>query len=415
MKKNYFDIVIAGAGLVGQPLAVALAENGLRVAILEKHPKPQKKSLSNFDGRAFTIASSSAKMLRNLDMWNDDIANPITSIGIRHQRMDRSFQLKNDILFALSDVSEDIDAFGYVIESALLQDILFKKTSSLDNIKILENTHVKRIDRDSSSILVSLNNGDTLKASLLVGADGATSSIRKLANLDVPKVKYSQNAIVCSIEHEQNHNNHGDELYTSNGPFAVLPMTNNRSNIVISHNHNIANALYKQNDANFKSFLEQRIVNRLGKISLIGKRFSYPLSRLRVRSLIAERVALVGDAAHVMLPVAGQGLNLGLRDVAALAETIVGDYSKKYDFGTTKNLKKFQSWRQTDIFSLVAITDASQKIFDNDSPLLHILRSQAIRAMENCPQAKQVFIRQAMGNVGDLPLLLKGQKLNNLY
>ena len=409
--KDIFDILITGSGFAGQALAHALAGKGLKVGIIERDKNPNAKITEDFDGRATTVSATSVDMLDVLDLWNKEKANPIKSIGIRQQGLLNSFGQHNQIDFKTTDVTPKVDAFGYVMENQYMRKMFLERTAKLQDITWYHGMEISGIAQHSHALQVECNHNQSFYTKLLVGADGGNSAVRKLAGLEPHRYRYSQNAIVASIAHELAHKDHADELYTTKGPFAVLPMTGNRSNIVISHQQRFAEMLMTQNHITFLDFIKRRIAGRLGNIETIGKRHSYPLYRLRTKKMTAHRIALIADAAHVIHPVAGQGLNLGFRDVAALGETIINALKTGQEIGSDAQLRSYENWRSFDVFALTAFTDLSHRIFDNAYPSLQLLRRLSLRTMQQSPALKQQFIKRAMGKIVNPPLLLEGKAL----
>jgi 2-octaprenyl-6-methoxyphenol hydroxylase len=264
---------------------------------------------------------------------------------------------------------------------------------------------------NARGIDVQLKDGDTISARLLVGADGAKSAVRDVANIAIHGWDYDQSAIVTTVAHERDHNGRAEEHFLPAGPFAILPLTGKRSSIVWTETKAEAARIVALPDAEFHAELEKRFGLKLGDIEVAGPRRAFPLGLFTARSFIADRVALIGDAAHIIHPIAGQGLNMGLRDAAALAETIADAARLGLDPGDANVLERYQRWRRFDTMSMGAATDGLNRLFSNENDALRIVRDVGLGLVERMPALKRVFIREAAGFTGDVPKLLKGEAL----
>ncbi len=251
----------------------------------------------------------------------------------------------------------------------------------------------------------------SLSARLLVAADGARSVIREQAGIAVHGWDYDQAGIVTTIAHERDHNGRAEEHFLPAGPFAILPLTGNRSSIVWTESKAEAARLVALPDAEFLAELEQRFGLHLGDLAIAGPRRAFPLGLHVARSFIAERIALVGDAAHVIHPIAGQGLNMGLRDAAALAEAVIDSARLGIDVGAVSTLERYQRWRRFDTMAMGVATDGLNRLFSNNSDVLRLVRDMGLGLVDRMPNLKEFFIREAAGLTGDVPKLLKGEAL----
>jgi 2-octaprenyl-6-methoxyphenol hydroxylase len=264
---------------------------------------------------------------------------------------------------------------------------------------------------DGAAIRVGLADGGTISARLLVAADGARSSIRERAGIAVHGWEYGQSAIVTTVSHERDHEGRAVEHFLPAGPFAILPLKGRRSSIVWTETTKEAERIIALPDDAFHAELEQRFKLHLGDISAVGARRAHPLGFFVARSFIAERIALVGDAAHLIHPIAGQGLNMGMRDIAALAEVIVDAARLGLDIGGAEVLERYQRWRRFDTMTMGVMTDGLNRLFSNRSAMLRLVRDVGLGLVDRVPNLKQLFIREAAGLVGDVPKLLRGKSL----
>jgi 2-octaprenyl-6-methoxyphenol hydroxylase len=260
-------------------------------------------------------------------------------------------------------------------------------------------------------VTVSLEDGGRLRAGLVVGAEGRRSTIRAVAGIRTTGWRYDQTAVVCTVSHQKPHDGVAHEYFLPSGPFAMLPLTQNRCNIVWTERPAIAETLRNMAEADFLAELRMRFGEHLGQVTVAGPRFAYPLSLQIAEKLIAPRMALIGDAAHGVHPIAGQGLNVGLRDVAALAESIVDGMRVGLDAGDPEMLARYQRWRRFDSLSLALVMDGFNRVFSNDLPYLRGLRGGGMALVDAIAPARRLFMREAAGGSGDLPRLLRGEAL----
>jgi 2-octaprenyl-6-methoxyphenol hydroxylase len=270
---------------------------------------------------------------------------------------------------------------------------------------------VAGFEATSNAVDVALAGGETISARLLVGADGARSKIRETADIAVHGWDYDQSAIVTTVAHERPHNGRAEEHFLPAGPFAILPLTGNRSSIVWTETAREAERIVALPDAEFLVELEKRFGLHLGDLQVTGARRAFPLGLFTAREFIAERLALIGDAAHIIHPIAGQGLNMGLRDVAALAEAIADAARLGLDIGAPDVLERYQRWRRFDTMTMGVATDGLNRLFSNHSDVLRLARDVGLGVVERIPVLKRVFIREAAGFTGEVPKLLRGEAL----
>lgn len=402
--KHTHDTIIIGGGLVGMATAVALADAGLRVAIVERTPPPTQLQES-FDGRVSAIALGSQKLFSQLGVWPHlaPDAEPIHDIRVID---------KNSPLFLHYDHREvGNEPFGWILENRHIRAGLFARAADLPRLELFSPATVVTSQTLPGHVEVTLADGRHLAAPLLIAADGKHSRLREQAGIKAHTLPYQQTAIVCTIAHSEPHHGLALERFLPIGPFAVLPMQHNRSSLVWTESHERAKLMLELPDDLFLREIERRVGGYLGALSLAGERFSYPLKLVHAESYIAPRLALVGDAAHGIHPIAGQGVNLGFRDVAALAEVLVEAKRLGLDMGAESTLQAYTRWRSFDALAMVATTDLLTRLFSNNIfPLVHA-RRLGLGLVGKLPPVKRFFMRHAMGMEGDLPRLMRGEKL----
>jgi 2-octaprenyl-6-methoxyphenol hydroxylase len=301
------------------------------------------------------------------------------------------------------------EPFAHMIENRHLIDALVAKAKDLG--VDLRAGAVAGFAQAGNTIDVELADGETIPARLLVGADGARSKIRETAGIATHGWNYDQSAIVTTVAHEREHNGRAEEHFLSAGPFAILPLTGKRVSIVWTESAREAERVVALPDAEFHAELEKRFGLHLGDLKVIGPRRAFPLGLFTARSFIAERLALVGDAAHIIHPIAGQGLNMGLRDVAALAEAVADTARLGLDIGGPDVLERYQRWRRFDTMTMGVATDGLNRLFSNHSDVLRLARDIGLGVVERMPALKRIFIREAAGFTGEVPKLLRGEML----
>jgi 2-octaprenyl-6-methoxyphenol hydroxylase len=300
---------------------------------------------------------------------------------------------------------------GHMVEDRHLRRALIEAVASTKGITLMNGETLTAQTVDASSVTLSLASGKTLRARLLVGADGRGSGTAARAGIKRIGWGYAQTALVCAISHEKPHGGVAHQFFMPPGPLAILPLTENRSSIVWSETAEAAEKINALSDEAYLDVLLPRFGDFLGEISLAGARYTYPLSLSLAHSMTADRVALLGDAAHGVHPIAGQGLNAGMRDVAALAEVIADAQRRGQDIGSVTVLDQYQVWRRFDNTALALATDSFNRLFSNDNPLLRLARDIGMAAINAMPGARRGFIREAAGLTGDLPRLMQGEAL----
>ena len=401
------DVAIGGAGFAGLALAIALRQGlgeGFSVTVVD----PALAAVQSKDSRASAIAAAARRLFEAIEVWDAVAAQaqPILDMVVTDSKLDDAVR---PILLTFGGDVEPGEPFAHMVENRHLVDALVKKAKELG--VELRTGAVAGFEHADHAVDVKLADGETMPARLLVGADGARSKIRELAGIATHGWNYDQSAIVTTVAHEREHQGRAEEHFLPAGPFAILPLTGKRASIVWTETAREAERIIALPDEEFHAELEKRFGLHLGDISVVGPRRAFPLGLFTARSFIGERLALVGDAAHIIHPIAGQGLNMGLRDVAALAEAIADAARLGLDIGGTQVLERYQRWRRFDTMTMGVATDGLNRLFSNSSDVLRLMRDVGLGVVERIPALKRVFIREAAGFTGDVPKLLRGEAL----
>ena len=404
------DVLIAGGGLNGPALALALAGAGLRVIVVDARPAPARAE-AGFDGRAYALAIASKRLLQAIGVWPHvaDRAQPILTIRASDGRAG-----EGPAPFFLTFDAHEIEEgpMGFMLEDRYLYAAFLAAIAATPAITLLSGETVVAQHTDPQGVTVRLASGRQLAARVLIGCDGRGSGGAARAGIRRVGHGYGQTALVTAVHHDQHHQGCAQQFFMPAGPLAILPLAGgHHSSIVWSETDAQAAALQALDDAAYLAALRPRFGDHLGQIELAGARFTYPLALSLAESYISDRVALAGDAAHGVHPVAGQGLNLGLRDVAALAEVLVLAQRRGDDIGSGVTLEAYQQWRRFDATTLALGMDAVTRLFSNDNPLLRLGRDLGLGMVNALPGLRRRLIRQAAGLQGDLPRLLTGRPL----
>lgn len=409
-EREGYRVVIAGGGFAGGVLALALATLApglLRVTLVDAAPKAAVKKR---DPRGLALSAASKTLLEAVGLWPRlaQDAQAIESIEITDSPLNASLRPH---LLGFDDELIGPGTRAHLVEAGDLHDAISEAVASNAAIEVHAPDTVEDTEADAFGADVRLASGSTLRAALLVGADGKRSRLRERAGIKCIGWSYPQMGIVATVAHERPHRGRAVQHFLPAGPFAILPLKGNRSSIVWTEEKTKAEALMKGDDANFESELARRFGHRLGKISLEGERQSFPLAFQMARSFVGHRLALVGDAAHVVHPLAGQGLNIGLRDVAALVETVIDAARLGLDIGSATTLERYQRWRRFDGAFSGAVMDGLNRLFSNDNAPLRTLRDLGLGVVDRAPGLKRFLVREAAGATGDVPRLMKGEAL----
>ena len=396
------EVLVIGGGMVGGILACALDGAGIAAVVVDRQA-PSTVLDPAFDGRASAIALASQRALTALDLWPALSANAAPILDIRVSEGESLLFLHFDHK-ALGGTP-----FGYMVENRMLRRALHQRLPDLASVGYVAPAELVSLDLGATGVEAALADGRTIRARLAVGADGRNSWARRQAGIRVTRWSYDQVGVVCAVAHERPHRNVAHERFLPAGPFAILPLKNNRSSIVWTERADLAPAIMALDDSGFEAELSLRFGDFLGTVNLVGGRWSHALSLQFAASLIARRLALVGDAAHGMHPIAGQGLNMGIRDVAALVEVLCDARRLGLDLGEAGVLDRYQRWRRFDSALMLAATDGLNRLFSNTVEPLRLIRDTGLAIVHRLPALKRIFARQAMGLAGDLPRLLKGR------
>ena len=401
-----YDLAIVGGGMTGLTLACAVAGAGLRVLLIERQPLAAAVA-PGFDGRVTAIAQGSRRLFEVLGLWADLAADaqPIQDIrvGERHSPLTVRYYHR-----AVGD-----QPLGHIVENRLIRAALLRRVQALagHGLTLAAPAAIAGFRWREPGVRLRLVDGRTPSCALVAAAEGRSSPTRAAAGIEVLRWDYRQTGIVATLAHERPHRGLAVERFFPEGPFALLPMTGRRSSIVWAAHDRLAHELTQLDDEAFLGELEERVGDALGALTLAGPRWHYPLSMVQARRYTGPRLALVGDAAHAIHPLAGQGWNLALRDVAALAELVVDARRLGLDPGGAMLLARYERWRRFDALALIAITDGLNRLFGNDLLPLRVVRELGLGVVERIAPLKQFFMRHAMGVLGDLPRLMRGEAL----
>lgn len=398
------DVLIVGGGMAGQTLAAAMGGVGLAVVLVDRE-RPVETRARAYDGRTSAIAFGAMRALDGIGLWPRlaDSAEPILEIRVSDR--DSPFFLHYD------HAALGKDPLGYIVENTAIRNALGAHLAALPTVQVLAPASVTQLERARGGATATLDDGRTVRAPLAVAADGRNSPMRRAAGINVAEWSYPQTGLVCTIAHEKPHRGVAHERFLPAGPLAVLPMRGDRSSIVWTERAGLAPAMLDLDDASFAREIENRFGPHLGAMTLEGARWSYPLSFTLADRYVARRLALLGDAARAIHPIAGQGFNLGLRDAAVLAEVVVDAARLGLDPGDAGVLERYERWRRFDGLALAATTDLLNRLFSTAFPPVQMVRDLGLAAVNQIPQLKRFFMRDAMGTAGDLPRLVRGEAL----
>lgn len=407
-----FDVVIAGAGYVGLAVAVGIAQArpSLRLAIVDAAPEGVWRN----DGRCSAIAAAACRMLDQLGCWQElaPRAQAITDMIVTDSR---TSDPTRPVFLTFDGEVAPGEPFAHMLANRDLNASLRRRAGEL-GIDMIEGVGVTRFDTGAKETLVHLADGVTLAARLLVAADGVKSRLRDMAGIRTVHWDYGQSGIVCTVQHERPHGGRAEEHFLPAGPFAILPLLpddkgNNRSSIVWTERTEDAARLVAEEPIVFEAELEQRFGLKLGEIRVVDRPRAWPLGLTLARDFVKPRFALAGDAAHGIHPIAGQGLNLGFKDAAALAEVVVEADRLGEDIGAIDVLERYQQWRRFDTLQMGITTDVLNRLFSNDFGPLRAVRDIGLGFVERMPRMKDFFIRQAAGLSTQAPRLLRGEAI----
>ncbi len=401
--ENQYDIVIAGGGMIGSSLALALAPLKLRVAVVEAVRRAEKQQPS-FDDRSTALSRSSQRMFEAMGLWSDiaESSTPITSIHVSDRGR-----------FGFSHINakeQGVEALGYVVINRTLGEVLQQALIGVDEIELVCPGKISSVELQPDRAIVAVEALDgtsrTLSCRLLVACDGANSAVRDMVGISVSRVDYEQTAVIGNLWPERPPENRAFERFTDSGPIALLPVSDDRAAFVWTLSPGQADAVMQLSDDQFTNELQDAFGFRLGQFSRVGARAAYPLALSKASRLVATRCVLVGNAAHGLHPVAAQGFNLGLRDVAALSDCIAD--AKTGDLGDAEILDEYRKWRRADQRKLVRITDGIVRLFGSARAPVRALRNLGMLGFDLVPGVRSLFAKHMMGLAGRLPRLSRG-------
>ena len=403
--KRKFDIIVVGAGINGQVMSLAAARQGFSVALIDQK-KIVEDALKKFDGRAYAIAFSSIKMLKNLDLWDkiSKTAQPVLNIKVSHGTLERG-PSSASITFKNADIEES--PMAQMVEDRFLRQCINSEIKKNNLVDVIEQKKVIQVIDYKNKKQLILNDSSKIQTSLVVASDGVKSPITKAMGIRKVGWKYKQSGLVCAVEHEYSSNNTAFQHFLPAGPLAILPLQNNIASIVWTENIQNAFTISKMSDDEYLEALHKRFGDFLGPLKLTGKRFSFPLSLSIAEKYVTNNFAVIGDAAHGYHPIAGQGLNAGLRDIAALMDVITSARDRGENFSSHNVLNRYQEWRRFDNQTLGFATDYFNKMFSSYNPLLGSVRNFGMNIIERSGYGKREFMKQAAGLNGDLPTLMR--------
>lgn len=408
MMETDYDLLIVGGGMVGASLACALAGQPLRVGLIEAAPLAASAHPS-YDDRTIALAQGTKRILQTLGLWDtlEATAEPIRQIHISE---------RGGVGFAQLDCREEgVDALGYVAEARRIGAALLAKLPNLSGVDLLCPARLERVTVEPDAVRATVRAGEDrtveLRSKLVVAADGARSPVREQLGVAALRWEYGQQAVIANVTPTLPHRQIAYERFTEDGPMALLPMTDNRCAVVCTVHDSDAAAVLALDDAGFIALLHRRFGDRLGAFARVGRRQAYPLFLLKAREHARARVAFIGNAAHTLHPIAGQGFNLGIRDVAALAEVIADAGRTGQDIGDLAVLDRYANWRRWDQRQTIAFTDVLTRLFVNPLPPVRAARNLGLLAFDVLPPLKHWFARQSMGLDGRLPKLARGLPL----
>mgnify|MGYP000232195543 CR=1 FL=1 len=406
------EVLVVGGGLVGASLAGALAASGVPTVMLDR-ADPASVLGERFDGRASAIAAGSRHMFEAIGLWDHvPEAQPILDISVTDGRIGAAASPLG-LHYDHRTVGEPL---GHLVENRLLRLAQQRFLATQHNLRQLAPVELTRVVRRETGVEARLADGTRIRARLVCACDGRGSRLRADAGIRTRRWQYDQSGVVTTLAHEKPHRGTAYEHFLPSGPFAMLPLPDapdgtHRSSIVWTERHAMAQKAVELDHDSFAREVLRRFGDGHGQVRPIAPKFRYPLSGLHADSYIDRRMALVGDAAHAIHPIAGQGLNLGLRDVAALTECIVDARRLGLDVGHRDVLLRYQRWRRPDNLMLVAATDSLDRLFSNDLGPVRLARDLGMAAVDRLGPLKMLFMRHAMGTLGDLPRLVRGQPL----
>jgi 2-octaprenyl-6-methoxyphenol hydroxylase len=404
------DILIVGGGLNGPALGLALAQGGMRVTVIDARPAPARAE-AGFDGRAYALAIASQRLLAAIGVW-PQLAPQVQPILKIKASDGRAGQGPAPFFLTFDAAELEEGPMGFMVEDRRLYAAFLDVMAQTPGLTLLSGESVVAQDISARGVTVNLASGKVLSGRVLIGCDGRASGTAQRAGIKRQGWGYGQTALVTAVRHEHNHDGIAHQFFMPSGPLAILPLPGgHHSSIVWSETDAAAAEIQALDDDAYLAALRPRFGDFLGEIALAGARFTYPLSLTLADAFVKPRLALVGDAAHGVHPIAGQGLNLGFRDVAALAEVLIMAHRRGEDIGAVDVLERYERWRRFDSTTLALGMDSVNRLFSNDNPLLRAGRDLGLGMVNALPGLRRHFMRQAAGLKGELPKLLTGRPI----
>lgn len=405
------DVTIIGGGLTGPLLALALASGGIRSAILDRQNLTHLKT-QQISGKGYAIALSSRRLLETLDLWlaMSNKAYPISDILVSDGRVTEGAR-SSFLHFDHQDIGTE--PFGHMIEDCTLRPVILQAVQDNEHITYYDNSALAHMSAQDTHVEITTNNNNTrFLSKLVVGCDGYTSHVATQAGIKKTSKQYDQRGLVCTIRHTKPHYHIAHEYFLPGGPFAILPLSENTSTLVWTERTRLANTIQSACDSTYIQALQDRMGDVLGNVvGLSGPRWSYPLRLSIAHTLYKPRIALAGDAAHVIHPIAGQGLNIGIRDIAALSQVLVEAARRGEDIGAASVLERYHTWRHPEITTLALATDGLNTLFSNDIEPVRLVRDLGLAVFNKVPFLRKTAMRFAAGLGNSQPNLLKGRPL----
>ncbi len=400
------DIIINGGGMVGLLLANALAEHGLSIAIIESTKQASSWKQESYDMRVSAVTRASQQIFTTLGVWQN-----IKSMRISPFREMHVWDSTGDgvIHFDSADIGQP--CLGHIIENSVIQTALTNHLKPYDNIHWFQPAVPAEMTIDENKVSLLLDDNTEINSQLIVGADGGRSWIREQAGIEVKATDYKQTAVVATVKTQRHHQETAWQRFLPTGPLAFLPLTDGYSSIVWSTTPDHAESLVSMDDNAFKQTLAEGFGNTLGDILETSPRAKFPLQSQHANHYVKNRLVLIGDAAHTIHPLAGQGVNLGFADAATLAEVIIDTQKARKDIGSYKSLRRYERWRKGDNLAMLSAMTGFKTLFSNNSVILKSLRNTGLNLTNNIGPVKNIIIRHAMGLEGDLPKLARSQNL----
>ena len=394
---------------MGPLIAVALAAEGISATVVDAQKAARQKA-DDFDGRSYALTLTSIRMLKVLGLWEglSEQAQPILDIKVSDGVAGRG---ASPLYLHFDHREIEEGPFGHLIEDRYLRRAVLERMAQEPLIRHLSGVQVLGMSGGVVTTDARKVADREIAGRLVIGCDGRGSKVADWAGIGRTELDYSQTSLVCALEHDLPHQGIAHQFFTPAGPLAILPLTGNRSSIVWTEARSVAEEIQGRSDAGYLEALRPVFGDFLGEIALVGKRFTYPLGLSLANAFVGDRVALAGDAAHGIHPLAGQGFNLGVRDAAALAEVLVEAKRRGEDIGALDVLERYQRWRRFDTAALAVATDGINRLFSNDNPLLRGVRDAGLGLVNRVPTLRRGLMREAAGLSGDMPRLLEGLRI----